>query len=141
MTIEAMALLVMARILVAYVPLARWRRTLGAPIAPRPEEPSLSPTSTVPADRRLRRLVHAVERAAVRLPGENRCLAKAMALQWMLRRRGLSASLVIGVLPGQRHGALRDLHAWVEREGTILIGESDQPHQPIYASTTDFSTV
>ena len=129
-TAEAIALLVVARLLVAKVGLARWRSSLGRPSRPEAGDPSLRlPANLVP-----RRLARAVERAARRLPGENLCLAQAMALQWMLRRRRLGGMLVIGVRPALSRGGLDDLHAWVVRQGEVLIGATAEPHHPIFAA-------
>jgi len=127
-----MALVALARVLVAYVPLGRWRRTLGTAAPPDIGDPALHLATNLPA----RRLARAVERAAVRLPGESLCLPKAMALQWMLRRRAMDGMLVIGVRSGQERGRLDDLHAWVVSRGEFLIGATKALHHPIYAVHT-----
>lgn len=119
---EATLLLLAARMLVACLQLRWWRGLLG-PVADRP-----LPGSAGDSDRRLAR---AVERAARRLPGQSKCLPRAMALHWMLARRGRPAQLVIAVLPGAARGRLDDLHAWVELGSDILIGALDQPFQPL----------
>lgn len=119
---EAALLLVAARLLVVCMQLRWWRRLLG-PVADRP-----LPGSASDSDRRLAR---AVERAARRLPGESKCLPRAMALHWMLARRDRPAQLVIAVLPGAARGGLDDLHAWVELGPEILIGALDQPFRPL----------
>ena len=129
-TLEAIAWLILARLLIARVPFGRWRRWLGTPVAPQTDDPQLH----LDANLAQRRLARAVERAAGRLPGESRCLARAMALQWMLRRRGLGGVLHIGVLPGNERGSLDDLHAWVTHSGEVLIGASDQPHHALFAT-------
>ena len=129
-TLEAMLFLALARLLVARVPLKRWRATLGAPVKPEPGDPQLHLDANLAA----RRLARAVGRGAARLPRETRCLPQAMALQWLLSRRGLGATLVIGVRPGAVRGGLDDLHAWVVRGGEVLIGQSDETHRPIYAA-------
>ena len=129
-TLEAMAWLVLARLLIAQVPFGRWRPWLGAPVAPLVGDLRLH----LDANLAQRRLARAVERAAGRLPGETRCLARAMALHWMLRRQTMGGVLHIGVLPGSDRGGLDDLHAWVTRLGEILIGASDQPHRALFAT-------
>ena len=129
-TLEAMAWLILARLLIARVPFGRWRRWLGTPVVPPTDDPRLH----LDANLAQRRLARAVERAARRLPGESRCLARAMALHWMLRRRAMGGLLHIGVLPGSDRGDLDDLHAWVTRLGEILIGASDQPHRALFAA-------
>jgi hypothetical protein len=127
-----MIALTSARTLVAHVPLGRWRASLGEPVAPEPGDPSVRRDDNLAA----RRLARAVERAAARLPGEAKCLPRAMALQWLLRRRGFDAKLVIGVRPGAARGGLDDLHAWIVRRGEILVGASDEEHRAIYAAAT-----
>ena len=67
-------------------------------------------------------LTRAVERAAARLPGDTVCLPRAMALQWMLRRRGHASALVFGVQSERREGDIHALHAWVEVGGRTVIG-------------------
>ena len=129
-TLEAMAWLILARLLIARVPFGRWRGWLGTPVAPQTNNSPLH----LEANLAPRRLARAVERGARRLPGESRCLARAMALHWMLRRRAMGGVLHIGVLPGTDRGNLDDLHAWVTRFGDVLIGDSDQAHRALFAT-------
>ena len=132
-TLEAMAGLVVARLLIARVPFGRWRPWLGTPSVPETAaafgDPGLRRDDNVAP----RRLAQAVLRAAGRLPGETRCLPRAMALQWMLRRREMGGVLHIGVLPGSARGSLDDLHAWVTRSGEVLIGADERPHHALFA--------
>ena len=129
LTAEAAVLLGAARILVAAVAFRRWRAMLGKPVPAEPRNPALQ----LERNRDARRLVRAVNRAARRLPGESRCLPQAMALSWMLRRRGVACTVVLGVLPGSRRGEVDDLHAWVICGGEIVIGRSDDDHRPLIA--------
>ena len=130
-TLEAMAGLAAARVLIATVPFKFWRGLLGDQIMPE----SGLPGEPRPANPSARRLAVAVDRAAARLPGVTKCLPRAMALQWLLHRRGLDATLVIGVKPGAARGGLDDLHAWVVSEGEVVIGASDVTHRPLFAAT------
>lgn len=129
-TAEAMAWLILARLLVARVRFGRWRPWLGIPASPQAGDATLRLDTNLAQ----RRLARAVVRAAGRLPGESRCLAQAMALHWMLRRRNLGGVLHVGVLPGEARGTLDDLHAWVTRSGEVLIGADDKPHSALYAA-------
>lgn len=61
-----------------------------------------------------RALAALIDRASHRVPGGSTCLTQALALSWMLRRRGLRPALCIGV--ARRHGRLT-AHAWVESGG------------------------
>lgn len=111
--IEAMALLVLARYLIRAVPMKRWRGTLGKLGEPRAGQ----------FDANYRDVSRAVVRAAGKLPGEYVCLPRAMAVQWMLRRRGLPSAIIIGVTPQQTGAKSHAFHAWVEGGGQIIIGE------------------
>ena len=65
-------------------------------------------------------IVWAVTATSGRVPGWTTCLSRALAVHAMLARRGCPSSLHVGVVHG-KCGALEG-HAWVEREGRILIG-------------------
>jgi hypothetical protein len=74
-------------------------------------------------DRRLTdQVLWAVTVASGRAPRWTTCLSQALTVQAMLARRGLSSRLHVGVVRGD-HGELEG-HAWVEREGRIVIGGS-----------------
>lgn len=66
------------------------------------------------------RVVWAVEVVSRYMPGGVKCLARALATQVLLGRRGLRAELRIGVAKSER-GQL-EAHAWVESQGRIVIG-------------------
>jgi hypothetical protein len=121
-----MLLLGLARFLIHHVRFSRWRARLGRPVA--------APVAgQAPAGWTEQWLTRVVARGALRLPFETKCLPRAMALHWMLRRRGRESVLAVAVLPGAARakdlGGLDDLHAWVERGDTILIGASDEPYR------------
>lgn len=130
--IEALVLILLARILVARVRFGRWRDSLGAVVRPGdPDGTDPSPDAGTLACA----CAHAVERAAVRLP-RTLCLPKAMALQWMLKRRRIAARFNLGSLPGAaRNGSLDDLHAWVEIRGQPLMSRG-AVHRPVLTLQT-----
>lgn len=130
---EAITALIAARLTIATIPLARWRGALGRQVDPS----SLTKAGTLPANLDGRGLARAVDRGAARLPGETRCLARALALHAMLRRRRIGATLLIGVLPRAERGTLDDLHAWVLRRGETLIGGADTCHVPLVGFSTE----
>lgn len=134
---EAIAALVVARLVIATVPLKRWRGALGRRTDPAALHDPAETSEPRPDNLRARRLSRAVERGAARLPGETRCLARAVALHAMLRRRRIGATLLIGVRPRAERGSLDDLHAWVLRRGEILIGASDTRHVPLIGFSTE----
>lgn len=122
-TAEAAALLMIARLLIAAVALRRWRGSLGA-VARQPDAADAMALASL--------LCRHVERAALRLPMETKCLPRAMALSWMLRRRSIAHAAVFGV----RHsGAAPDtdaLHAWIEIAGQTLPAGSDHSWQEVF---------
>jgi hypothetical protein len=109
-----MALLSWARLLVACVPLKRWSASLGD---------SVGNGSSADA----RRLARQVERAATWLPFETKCLVRAMALSWRLRRRRIRHAVVFAIRPPSLRGAPDALHAWVEIEAETVIGDLPGP--------------
>lgn len=137
---EAIAALVAARMTIATIPLARWRGALGRRVDP-VELPytldSLANPEPLSANLAARRLARAVDRGAARLPGETRCLARALALHAMLRRRRVGSTLLIGVRPRAERGNLADLHAWVLRQGETLIGGGETRHVPLVGFSTE----
>jgi hypothetical protein len=64
-----------------------------------------------------RRLASPVRRALEPGPWDSRCLVRSLVLLNMLSRRGIAATLVIGVRPGGTFEA----HAWVEWEDRPLL--------------------
>lgn len=67
-----------------------------------------------------------VEAAAKRVPWRAVCFQRGLALQWMLRRRGIDARLHYGV---SRSG-IGDLsaHVWIAAGDTIVIGGEEAPN-------------
>jgi len=120
-TAEAAAEIARARALVAFVPFARWRDRLGTASA----GPAVAADGAALAE--ARRLARHVDRAASRMPGESKCLPRAMALGKMLRRRAIPHALVIAARPESRRGGDDDLHAWIEVSGLILLGNLPGP--------------
>lgn len=112
-----MFLLVQARALIAWVPFARWRRRLG-----------LAGEAGAGCLGTARQLAAHVERGAWRLGLPVKCLPRAMALSWLLRRRGIAHRLIVAVRPqAEREGAADALHAWVECGGETVLGALEGP--------------
>jgi len=75
-----------------------------------------------PAVRRVAyRLASAVQRTLGPLPIDSRCLMRSLVLARMLARRGIGATVVIGVRVAPDFGA----HAWVEYGGRALLPPLD----------------
>lgn len=116
-TLRAMVLLIAARLLITGIPFRIWRKWLGG-------NAEVAHGSDVTA---ARRLAAQVNRAGWRLPFVTKCLPRAMALSWMLRRIGVGHRLVFAVRPAHHRGGDDDLHAWVEVGGAIVLGELTGP--------------
>ena len=67
------------------------------------------------------KVVWAVSAAARRVPKAT-CLTQALATQIMLGRRGHKTSLQFGAV---KAGDKLEAHAWIERDGNVLIGFND----------------
>ncbi len=66
-----------------------------------------------------RRVVAAVESVGRRLLGDKPCLTQALVAQRLLRQGGYETSLHLGVT---KDGQTLLAHAWLEREGYVVIG-------------------
>ena len=116
-----MAALTGARFLVAMAPFERWRRSLGFEVG--------TPASAGrgPAASEARRLASQVERAAARMPFSTKCLPRAMALSWLLRRKGIGHTVVFAIRPPDLRNSPDALHAWVEVAGAKVLGDIPGP--------------
>lgn len=128
-TLEAMAFLALARLLIRFVPFARWSRWLGesGPVSTGRASETPADPGTAPPSATVRACVAAVRRASWRLPA-SLCLPQAMALQWMLARRGTDSAVIIGFLPVGARNSPDALHAWVELDGVTILGDSGDAH-------------
>lgn len=117
-----MALLCAAMCLVRWVPLGRWRASLGVVRRDNPErglaDDPLPSRQAIDAARR-------IERGTSHLPFPVKCLPRAVALQWLLRITGSPSTLVVAMHATDRTGE-HSSHAWVEQGGEILIGDCDR---------------
>lgn len=121
-------LLVRALLLVSLVRLGLWvlpyktvRRLLG-----QPESPSAERSAHRGDGLRQRQVVGAVEAVSRRLLGKKPCLTQALVAQRLLRQEGLETTLRIGVA---KDGHELLAHAWLEREGHVVIGGQASPIQ------------
>ncbi|HEY5959576.1 MAG TPA: lasso peptide biosynthesis B2 protein [Polyangiaceae bacterium] len=124
LAIEAAAYLVWARAMVARVPVSHWRREL----ANLPSDTLREPFTACTTD-----IVWAVEGVSRTFPERFTCLSRAVAVAYMLSRRGHACHLRIGVLPSV-DGQL-DAHAWVEHSGNVIVGRL--PNLELYVELTD----
>lgn len=70
-------------------------------------------------------LGRAVQRTLTALPVDDRCLMQSLVLASMIARRGATATVVIGVQPGDEFGA----HAWVELDGHAVLPSGTNEYQ------------
>ena len=72
-----------------------------------------------------RRLIWAVRSLSKRMLNTKPCLTQSLALLWLLRRRGDDVHVQIGV----RKNDVGEFaaHAWLEKEGRVLIGGKMSP--------------
>ena len=112
---EAVVVLALARLATWLLPFRWLAPFLGRKMA---ESPETDPTDVEP----VRRIEWAVSVARRYGPWGQWCLAEAIAGKALLRRRGLTSTLYLGVLKGD-DGEL-EAHAWLRCGSRILIGES-----------------
>ena len=110
-----MALLCAARLSIEFLSFERWRSTLGPDAAPKNDESEA------------RQLARHVERAASLLPFRTKCLPRAIALSWMLRKERIAHAIVIAVRPRDSHDSVNRLHAWVEAGNAVILGDLPGP--------------
>lgn len=68
---------------------------------------------------------HLIRRVARRLPWRPTCLHEALAADALLANSGVACELRIGA---RRTGETPAFHAWLEHDGTIIVGASDLQH-------------
>jgi hypothetical protein len=95
----------------AVLPFVRTARLLRAASAPVRPSPNVA---------RPEAWIAAADRAGRYIPGAT-CLAKSVALAWLLRRRGVDVVVKIGARTETKFFA----HAWIERNGLPLTSAQD----------------
>lgn len=68
----------------------------------------------------LEKMVWAVNVSSRYMPGQVKCLAKALTTQLLISQQGYSSQLHIGVVKGET-GQI-EAHAWVESQSQVVIG-------------------
>ena len=117
---EAAVCLACARFLILFVPLRRWNHTAGIGRG----------EAQIQADRnaldRAVRIGRVVRLTARRMPFRAVCLPQAVAVQWMLRRRGLRGVIHLGARKPSPDDTIK-LHAWLTFGGVVLTGAREAP--------------
>jgi hypothetical protein len=136
-TAKAMAQLLLAMLLVRFVPMRIWRGHLGSliDVASAPSHPPDRATLKIASARTLH-----VIRAADYFPFTVKCLPRAIVLQWQLRRIGIGSQLVIAMLKAGRSGALDPYHAWVELGGVMVLGNCERSDYAVLMTLTNQPT-
>ena len=80
------------------------------------------------------RAAWAVSKASRIVRTDKPCLAQALVLRSLLSRTGVESTIVIGV---KKNGDAIKAHAWVEKEGEVLIGGASSPFRYTVLSPTD----
>lgn len=129
--LEAFALLGGARLLILAIPF-RW---LAVSLGKRMTEsaPDLEPSAL----RQACMIGQAVRSAANNTPWESVCLPQAVAGQWMLKRRGINATLYLGVAKANDTSEKLSAHAWLRCGDRIITGAAGHRQFTVVAS---FST-
>lgn len=127
MTIQALALSAVARARIRLVPGGKLYRYMG-------DEKGETEMAPLPLEARkhVARVAYKVMRVADRTPWESRCLVRAMVAQRMLRSRGLSSTLYLGIMRGREKDMAA--HAWL-RCGDYYVTGGDGSE---YASVASF---
>ena len=114
-------------VLVTYVRVRWWLVRLSFPKAVeaargtrRATQPSPASTATAAL-----RLGGVVQRTLGALPLDAKCLIRSLVLTRMLARRGIEATLVLGVRAKPEFAA----HAWVELDGTAILPTTREFHR------------
>lgn len=76
-----------------------------------------------PNPRSVNRMISMVNTCSHYMPGQVKCLARALTTQVLLHRHNHDSQLRIGVTKNP-HGQL-EAHAWVELNGQVVIGQVD----------------
>ena len=114
---EALALHVCVALLLRVVRFGTLTRWLGAGVhRAEPEGPS--------SDAASRRVVWAVRQVSAACPLGRTCLTEALTADALLRRAGCVATLRYGVAMDETGGDRVAAHAWLERDGDVLMGAS-----------------
>ena len=127
LVLEAAGCLAVAWLLVRGVHFRFWSSWLGV------QAPGDVGLGSRHCDGRVRDIARLVTVINAELGGRLTCLMQAMAVHWMLHRRRISSSLVLGtshVADGRKRLAL-EAHAWVRVGADIVLGEHGGRFTPV----------
>lgn len=122
-TASAMLFLCLAHAYIRFVPFQRWSGWLGTKSCDQRKDRDEGDAALEQG----RRAAAVVARAAERLPFETKCLPRAIALSWLLRRQSVAHSLVFAARPLHLRNSADALHAWVEVDRRTIMGDLPGP--------------
>lgn len=124
---EAAGWLALAWLLVRALPFRFWSRWLGT------QSPGEVDLAGAERDPRVRDICLSIASIGARLGGRLTCLMMAMAAHWMLSRRCISSSLVLGTRTEQdaQKRLILMAHAWVRAGSDIVLGHHEEGYIPI----------
>lgn len=125
--VEAYLILAVMRMAIALIP---FKRIVGGSASdPDAAAPPVSDAGLACASRIGRML----GRAARHTPWESTCLVKGLAARWMLRRRGIGSTLLLGARLDAESGHRLAAHAWVLCRDRVVAGEAGHTHYRVLA--------
>ncbi len=127
--LESFLMLGVARLAILLLPFSWLAVSLGKKKAKTDEEENVS-TSSVSLARNIGKTVCS---AANYTPWESVCLPQAVAVLWMLKRRGIAGVLYLGVAKHESDSEKLAAHAWLCCGGVILIGAADYEKYTVVA--------
>ncbi len=125
LAIEAAALLPLAWLMVRAVPFRFWHTLLGEATCGESEDATHRSAARHQDDITAKEISWAINAVNRRLGDVYTCLMKAMAAQWMLNRRHISSTLVLGTCTerGVDGKLVIKAHAWLRVEGSTVLGQ------------------
>jgi hypothetical protein len=125
LVLEAIGCLAVAYGLVRWLPLRRYASSFGE-AARHPDHRSLEARPAAIAAE----VSAAIRVVSAHLPWHSTCLMNAAAAQWMLKRRGIPATLRLGLARDEASGRLL-AHAWLTVGQTVLAGGPSGEHYTV----------
>lgn len=123
---ESVLALAAARLIIVLLPFRIYSKILGRPKTESAQTPSAAPES-------LRAIGEAIFDAGRRVPWTNKCVEQAFAAKLMLRRRGLSNTLYLGVA----RDVTLEAHAWLRSGDVCVTGEAELERYTVVATFAD----
>ncbi|QJQ94021.1 MULTISPECIES: lasso peptide biosynthesis B2 protein [Halomonadaceae] len=130
MLLEAAALLPVAWFMVRALPFRWWSHRLGSSTPGESDPRQHASVGASASASEISRSVQIINRLAF---GRFTCLMLAMAAQWMLNRRKISSSLVLGTLTERSDDdrLVMKAHAWLRVNAQTVLGHHNGRYTPI----------